>query len=316
MQARRIADLKARAEDPSAISTRVRAHLTWGDAYTGRLVTEASYAAITAKDLAKHHKKVLGPSNSVLLVGGDVELASVLPVLEEALGRWKRKAKVPPPAAVPKGFEAQTIYVVDKPGAAQTVVTLALPVLDRGHADWYALDLANTMFGGAFTARVNMNLREDKGWTYGARCGLGAAMGPALWNCGASIQADKTLPAVKELQRELADAAGERPFTADELAFFRGYRVDALYGAYETPDALLGELQEIWTYGLPTDWIDRTIPGLQAVDLTAAQAAWATWIRPERAAWLLVGDLSRYQDELSTLGLPVVKLDRDGHPLP
>ncbi len=316
LQEQRISGLKARAEDPGAIAGRVRAHLTWGDQYKGRLVTEASYGAITTKDLKAMHKRAFGPSNSVVLVGGDVELDQVMPALEAVLAKWKTKPKLVPPKASVQALEAATIYVVDKPGAAQTVVSLALPVNDRTAADWHELDLANTMFGGAFTARVNMNLREDKGWTYGARCGVSAAMGPGIWSCSANIQADKTVEAVQELQRELADVSSGRPFTAEEFAFFQGYRIDALYGAYETPASLLGELETIWTYGLPSTWIDDEIPSLRAVTLPAAQAAWARWIHPDRASWLLVGDLASYRDALAATGLPIVELNRDGHPLP
>lgn len=313
-QAKRIADLKARAEDPNAIAGRAIARLTWGDGYAGRLPTEASYAAITPKDLAKLYKKAIAPTDVVLLVGGDVSLADVQPKLEAVLGDWRPKGRRVAPKAVPTAFPAETVYVIDKPGAAQTVILGAHPVAGRQDPAWWSVSLANTMFGGAFTARVNMNLREDKGWTYGARCGLDDGMGPTIWTCSTSVQADKTVPALAELRRELADTRGTRPFTADELTFFRSFRTSSLYGAFETPDQLLGELQTVWTYRLPDDWIDQTIPKLEAVTLEAAEGAWRAAIDPGRVAWLLVGDVTRWQGELDALGVKVVTLDRDGNP--
>jgi predicted Zn-dependent peptidase len=313
-QAKRIADLQARAEDPNAIAGRAIARLTWGEAYAGRLPTEASYAAITTKDLAKLYKRAIAPTDVVVLVGGDVSLAEVQPKLEAALGGWRPKGRRLAPRATPTPFAGEVVHVIDKPGAAQTVILSAHPVAGRQDPAWWPVSLANTMFGGAFTARVNMNLREDKGWTYGARCGLDDGMGPTIWACSTSVQADKTVPALAELRRELADTRGARPFTAEELAFFLGFRTSSLYGAFETPDQLLGELQTIWTYRLPDTWIDDTIPKLEAVSLEAAQAAWRAAIDPGRVAWLLVGDAARWRGELDALGVKVVTLDRDGRP--
>ena len=316
MQERRIADLIASQEDPSAISGRALSRVMWGNTYAGRHTSELAYSAITTDDMKALWKKTVAPDNAVLLVGGDLTLEEIVPLMEARLAEWKpTEMRLRSPVAQAAEIEAATVYLVDKPGAAQSVVSVATPIGSRLDSDYFDLMMGNTVFGGAFTARLNMNLREDKGYTYGARCRTSYRNGPGIWSCGANINTPVTGLALTEIKNELAGIVGDTKVTADELAYFQSYRVNGFYGRYETSGSLLSEQTNLWLYDLPADWLERYIPGVQGVELEAANAAFAKSIDPDKLVWLIVGDAATIRGDLDALGLPVVELDREGNRL-
>jgi zinc protease len=316
LQEKLIAQLDADAENPTSIAAKVLDRLAWGDAYDGRQPTKASYKAITTAQMKTHRKNYLSPRHATLLVGGDVTLEELVPLLEARLGPWRNPAKdVPAAGAVPRPTPTvPTLFLVDKPGAAQTVLTSYLPIGSRTDEDYYALFMGNTVLGGAFTARLNMNLREDKGYTYGARCGFVHGVGPSLWTCSASVNTPVTTPALKELRSELQGILADRPVTEDELTFFRSFRVNAFQGEYETAGELLGSLAEMWLYDLPSDWLESYVPSIEATSLPQIQQALSTHLQTDRVSYVVVGDLAVIEPDLQTLGMPIVRLDRDGNP--
>jgi predicted Zn-dependent peptidase len=274
--------------------------------------------------MRRFHTSALRPDQAVLLVGGDLTLDQVVPVLEEELGAWKVKGKAVKP---PKAFAEirpteEDFYLIDVPKAAQTVLVAFTPANARTAPDYWDLFVANTALG-VFTGRLNLNLREEKGWTYGARCGLDDNLGATLWTCSSSVQADKSIPALLELRKEIAGPSTDRPFTPDEIAYFQGYRSNAYAARYETPAALLGGLSEIWRYQLPPDWLERYVPSVEAVTADSANAAFSRWIQPSKIGYVVVGDAAVVRAQLAELakepGAPVLKViptDRQGQPLP
>ncbi|HMV69800.1 MAG TPA: insulinase family protein, partial [Myxococcota bacterium] len=307
---------KLDAERPTSIAGRAQGRLVWGDAYGGRFPTEASLRGITVEQQREAWRRAVVPDGATLVVGGDLSLDEIVPRLEARLGAWKPTGTAPAqvrPEPRPPG--AATLYVVDKPGAAQSVLASVLPTLTPDHPDHFALYMGNTALGGAFTARINMNLREDKGYTYGARCALETSRGPEVWSCSASVATNVTIPAFKELRREIEEAVTTRPITQDEIGFFQSYRVNAFQGSYETPSDLLTEIVRIRTLGLPADWLERYVPGVESVDASAANAALQRWLRADQIAYVIVGDRARFAEELAGIDLPIVALDRDGNPL-
>jgi zinc protease len=317
MSTRWIAALEADAENPTSIASKVLDRVVWGEAYDGRAPTKQSYTAIRTSDMKSHRKNYLGPSNATLLIGGDLTLEEVLPLLEARLGTWRNPAKAPPsPGAVPKPIPSvPTLYVVDKPGAAQSVLTSYLPTGTRTDPDYYALYMGNTVLGGAFTARMNMNLREDKGYTYGARCAFTYGHGPGLWTCSASVATGVTAPALSELRNELTQIVGERPVTDEELRFFTSFRVNSFQTDYETPSSLLGQLSTMWVFDLPADWLTAYLPSVKAQTREQVQAALAAHLKTQQLSYVVVGDMSVVRADLEALGMPIVPLDRDGNRL-
>ena len=168
------------------------------------------------------------------------------------------------------------------------------------------------MFGGNFTGRVNMNLREDKGYTYGARCGISTRHGPGQFGCGGNFRTDVTGLSLAELRREFNEVIGERPLTDEEVATARDNLAFGWPGAFETTGTLLDLEFEIWRYGKSEDWASQYIPNVRAVTTEQANAALKKWLVPERTFWLVVGDKSVILEGLQASGLPIVELNRNG----
>jgi predicted Zn-dependent peptidase len=214
----------------------------------------------------------------------------------------------------PNPLAAQpAIHFVDRPGAAQSVVRVGGYVAKPTDPDWIALTVANMGVGGQFTSRLNLNLREEKGWTYGARCSVSYDLAGGRLVASAGIQTPHTVPAVKEFWKELADPRGVRPLEEGEVAYGR----DALaYGRplrYESADFLLGQEEAIWRYGLPADWTTGFVGRVRGVTTESARAAWVDNIDPAKFVTVVVGDAAVVLEGLKGLGLPVIERDADGN---
>lgn len=314
MRAKRVAGVKSDRENPTSIASRVMSTLLWEGAYRGRLTSEASLGAITTTDLRAWRTANLIPGAAMILVGGDVDADEITSKLEARLAPWVDGPAVQPAAPTAR-LRTNTLYLVDKPGAAQSVVRVVTTGPTRTDADRYDMVVANLAFGGAFTSRLNLNLREDKGYTYGARCGFIDGFGPSFWWCGASVATDVTGPSLTEIKAELDGALGAKPFSADEVVNNASGEILGFPGQFELTGAILGERGSIWRYALPEDQTERYVPGLQRVTADSATHAFQQHVRMDQLTWLVVGDAAKIGESVKTLGLPVVMLDRDGNPV-
>jgi hypothetical protein len=179
--------------------------------------TEASVAALTRDDLVAFHRDWLRPDNATLIVTGDTTAARVLPVLEKHFGDWQaagtpRPSKALPEAATPS---APRVFLVDKPGAVQSNILVGQVLASSSAPNRLETDTMNNVLGGTFTSRINMNLREDKHWSYGARSSLPDALGGRPWLLSAPVQTDKTVESMREIQREIAEFVGNRPASGE-----------------------------------------------------------------------------------------------------
>ncbi len=318
MRTRRLAGLAKARKDPESIAGRVVDRVLLGERYRGRSVTEASLAAIDPAAMRAWWGEHGRADRAVLFVGGDTTLPDLLPRLENALGGWK------PPAA-PGGPTAPTaqplpvttaIHLVDRPGAPQSVLRVGAYLTAPTAPEWDALILANQVVGGPFTARINMNLREDKGWTYGARGGFTFDHAGGRYLVSTGVRADATVAAIGEILRELRDPAGARPLTARE---FEDGRAALLFGRplqFENPDWRLGQEENRWRYALPDDWVVGYVPRIRAIPMADAQAAWNRVLAAAPLALVVVGDAASLRTPLASLGLPIVEHDVDGNLLP
>lgn len=313
MQSRYVAGVESSRKDPVAISRRVQNRLLFGDQYRGRLPSEEHYQAIDTAKMKAWWAKYGGPENAVVLVGGATDADTVTELLEARLGDWKPEGIESPKAEVTTTPpEASTLYFVDKPGAAQSVVRAYNYVGTRTDADWFAYDLAIDVLGGSFMSRLNLNLREDKAYTYGARCGTILGYGTGIVSCGASVKTDVTGPSLTEMRKELDMIRGDKPITADELAYMQGASVNGYPKRFETPSALLGEQVTIWRYDLPVDWPSTYLDNIKSVSLEQAQAALASRWNSDQEIWLVVGDKAVIGEDVKAFGLPIVEIDANG----
>jgi zinc protease len=317
LQKKRIQDLKASLDDPNALSARISNRLLYGDQYKGQLRTTTAYEAIDTaamKDWAARH---LRPETGILLVGGDTTLAEIQPLLEAQLGSWQPEGEAaevapPTPPAAPDGIR---VFLHERPDAPQSVIRISGFVNPRDAAERPALVLANRAWGGQFSARLNMNLREKEGWTYGARSGISDSLLPGLWTASSSVMADATDDAVLRMLDMLEASRTEAPITEDELNYVRTGLLGSWPLAFESPQKLLSEHAEMWRYDLPEDWISGYPARLRAVGLEQANAAWTGTVPADQLTIVVVGDAEALLPGMEERGLEVVRVDADGAPV-
>ncbi len=207
--------------------------------------------------------------------------------------------------------------MIDRPDSDQSVILAGHLTVPRNNPDEVALQAANDVLGGSFTARINMNLREDKHWSYGARSLIFDAQGQRPWFVYAPVQTDKTAESMAEIRRELAGIAGEAPPTGDEVAKVRDQSTLTLPGQWETNGAVLASLAEIVRFGLADDYWDRYPESVRALDRAAVAGATAQVVRPDEVVWVVVGDRKEIEAGVRELGLGEIRyLDADGEPAP
>jgi len=318
MQQRKIQDLAAARDNPRSISSRVWERTIYGETYAGRLRTEAGYQQMNIDQMKTWKNSHLLPQNAIVLVGGDTTLDTIKPMLEKRLGGWVadpvESAAAPDVSALP-AHDQTILYLVDKPGAPQTVIRGGIQIGDRTDEDWPALVLANRAIGGQFTARINLNLREDKGWTYGARSYISHNQLPGYWVVSTSVVTEHTAASMREILAEVKGAASDRPLTKAELDAARNGLLGTWPLSFENPGYILGERKSMWRYDLPQDWLTGYPDRIREVNLEQSQQAWNQHIDAEKLVFVLVGDAATIGPGLEELGLAIVHLDVDGNPL-
>ncbi|WP_296952060.1 pitrilysin family protein [uncultured Massilia sp.] len=279
--------------------------------------TEQALARIGRTDLAAWHATWFRPNNATLLVVGDTTLAALLPLLERAFGAWR-------PGPVPRKDVAavsqpagSVVYLIDRPGALQSEIVGAQLAPPRNSPDATALDLLNDVFGGTFNSRLNLNLREDKHWSYGVGATLVQAVGQRILYSVSPVQTDKTADALRALAGEYAAIAGGRPVTPRELQEAQDHETLGLPGAFETVGQLSNAYATILQYGLPEDHYATYAAQVRAVTPDAIAALARRLVLPRQPVWIVVGDLAKIERDIRALGLGEVRrIDTEGNVLP
>jgi zinc protease len=317
LQRDRIAAIGREKTVPRAMALRVLPGLLYGKDHAYGLPltgtgTEAAVARMTRADLVRYHQTWFRPNNATLLVVGDTTMDALRPLLEKAFGGWQ-------PGAVPQKKVTEVaqpdktvIYLIDRPGALQSDIVGAQLAPPRNSPDAVALNLLNDVFGGTFSSRLNMNLREDKHWSYGVGSSLVAARGQRILYSGSPVQTDKTAPALRALMEEYAAIAGARPITQAELKAAQDNETLGLPGAFETIAQLSNGCATILQYRLPGNYYDTYTDKVLALNPAELNALAARTILPRRQLWIVVGDMRKIEAEVRALGLGEVrKVDAD-----
>ena len=288
---RRIEAVRQAKSNPSSVASRLAGGVLYGTQHPlGRVVTETSLAAITLADCRRYAEHCFKPEGARLFVVGDLVADRIRSCFAApAFAGWRGKTELaaPPPATPLAG----KIFFVDIPGASQSQVSLLHFGPPRDAPDYFATTLMASVLGGGFTSRLNMNLREAKGYSYGARGGFGYTRHHGTFGASASVRADSTFDTLLEVDREVRQlASGERPVTADELEREKQGAILALPSHFATAQGALGLYRRLVYYGLPLTYYDSYVARVSEVDPEAARAAAATHLQPDRAVWLVVGD--------------------------
>jgi zinc protease len=321
LQKERIAGIQREKVTPQAMALRVVPTLLYGAGhpyavpFTGT-GTEASVSKMTREDLAKFHSTWFKPNNATLLVVGDTTLADIKPKLEKLLASWQAgdlPKKTVPNVAEP---EKDVVYLIDRPGSGQSVIFGAQLAPPQNDPDAIALQLVNGIFGGKFSSRINMNLREDKHWSYGVRAILPPARGQRPYISISAVQTDKTKESMVELVKEYNNIAGGKPISADELKDEQDNITLGLPGTFETDQQLSGAYGNILQYGLPEDYYNTFTEKALALTPDSANLIAKKYILPEHLIWVVVGDMGKVEAGVRELNLGEVhKIDADGNPV-
>lgn len=305
---------------PDEIAQRTFTNLIYGadHAYGVPLAGRAeTLKSITREDLVAFHDAWLRPDNAVIYAAGGTDLATLTAALEKAFGDWKApvQAKGEKAIAPVADITAPRVVLVDKPGAIQSVIRVGQIMPNGSDPRGFEIGAMNDVLGGGFTARLNMNLREDKGWTYGANSYVAEARGPQVFGVATSVQTDKTSEALGEIDKELHAIRKDKPATQAELDLLTKGEVLGLPGRFETNNAMVGYLQYVNRFGRSYDWI-TTLPAQYAALRTDTITNTAQLLHPDAMTWVIVGDLSKIEEKVRALKLgPVEVWDAEGHKL-
>jgi predicted Zn-dependent peptidase len=290
----RLAALLQARDNPASVAAAGFARLVYGAGHrygTPTMGTESSNTGITAEDMRSFYAANYQPQNAGLIVVGDVTPASVLPKLQQAFGTWKNAGPISRPVLASVAQPAaRQLYLIDKPGAAQSQIRIGGVGVSRLTPDYYVLDVLNTMLGGSFSSRLNQNLREEHGYTYGAGStfDMRAAAGPFFATAG--VQTDKTVESLTEFFKELDGMRVPPP--ADELTRVRNLLALGFPGEFETTSNMAGKLTELFVYGLEDSFFGEYVPKIEAVSGAEIERASKQYITSDRFAVVVVGDLS------------------------
>ena len=315
-----IAQIQQEKNTPQSMALRVVPQLLYGEGHAYSLPltgsgTEEAVAALKREDLVKFHETWFKPNNATMIVVGDTTLAEIQPKLEALFAAWERgdvPAKTLPEVALPQN---PRVFLIDRPGAEQSIVIAGQVIAPKREEDDIAVDAMNDILGGNFTSRINMNLREDKAWSYGARTMILDTMAQRPFMAYAPVQTDQTAPSIAEIIKEIDEYRGERGATGQEVATSKKRSTLTLPGRWETARSVASDVQDLVRFGLPDDYWLKYAELVQRLTVTEVNAA-ARMLAPGQLTWVIVGDLSRIENDVRALDLGAVSiLDPDGRPI-
>ncbi|MGH9381696.1 MAG: M16 family metallopeptidase [Thermoanaerobaculia bacterium] len=322
LKKQRLAEIQQEQVSPFSMGLRVLPKLLYGEDHAyGQPFTGSGYVetveAMRRDDLRRFHDSWFRPNRATLLVVGDTTLEEIRPKLEALFASWQPGEAPEKNLATVEGSGGGVVYLIDRPDSDQSVIFAGHLAVPRNNPDEVALQAANDVLGGSFTARINMNLREDKHWSYGTRSIIIDAQGQRPWFVYAPVQTDKTAESMAEIRRELTGIVGEAPPTADEVEKVKDQNTLTLPGLWETNDAVLGSVSEVVRFGLADDYWDRYPESVRALDRDAVAGAAAQVVRPEELVWVVVGDRKEIEAGVREIRLGEIRyLDADGEPVP
>ena len=311
-----LTDLRRGKDEPNAVAEQLMAGLVFNPSsgYGHPLAgTEKSIAALTRDDMVGQFNRDYGPTSANLIVVGDISVDEVLQRAESVFGGWAdRNPSFDSHPLAEQSNGTATIYLVDRPGAPQSVIRALNTTIPRLHPDYLGLTLMNFAFGGQFSARLNQNLRQDKGYSYGYQSNIQWFRGPSLMLAGGSVQTEVTKESVVETLKEYNEVRGSRPISQEELDNAKAAVLRSFPANFERPGAVMGQVLQMVQFNLPDDYLQTARSSVGAVTLEDVHRITQELVHPDRLKILVVGDRAQIETGLRELDLPTVLLDVDG----
>ncbi len=315
----RLDALSQEAQDPNAIASRLGVMLAFGpDHPYGRPSRglPSTVQQIARDDFVRFHDKYWKAGSSAVVFVGDINLAEATELARQSFGSWAGGAAPAMAIPAPRPVGPGKVYLVDRQDAAQTVVAQILPAPPRKSDDYYALSLADAVWGGGFGTRLNLNLREDKGYSYGVFSFPILYSKSGAWVASGGVQTDKTKESVQEFVKELKYLSGEKPISENELAHAKANRMRGYAQQFESLGRIAGQVAGLWAAGLPMTELQREAAELDKTTLDFVNATAQKYALPRGSTLLLVGDLSKFEAGVRELKLgEIIILDAEGKPV-
>ncbi len=318
LKKQQIAQINREKQTPIQMALRVFPGLlygpnhAYGNPFTGTGTIEA-LNKMTIADLKKFHQTWFKPNNATIIVVGDITMDEIKSELEDIFDDWQ-PGDVPKKNIAPVEQPAKPIvYLMNRPGAQQSVILASFLAPPKANPDEIAIDAMNDILGGTFTSRLNMNLREDKHWSYGARSLIVGARGQRPYIAYAPVQWDKTSESMQEIMKELSQYISDKPATEDELVKIKNNQILSLPGRWETMRSVSGSLSQMVQYNLPEDFWYTYPEKVRGLNIDQIRSVAKKVIHPNNMIWIVVGDVEKIKDGVAKTGIGEVKmLDADG----
>ncbi|HYC89153.1 MAG TPA: pitrilysin family protein [Thermoanaerobaculia bacterium] len=310
----RLNELLQQRNEPGAIAGKRFSNLLYGTGAYGNSVSgnPESVARITIDDVRRFYGQHYIPNNSSVVVTGDVDAARAIELVTRALGDWQRGAEVPRPAPAPRPIDASRIYVIDRPQAVQSEIRVGHLGVPRSCEDYFPLSVMNSIFGGVFNSRLNLNLRERHGYTYGVRSQFAFRRNAGPFVVAAPVRNEVTRESVSEMLSELRRIrSGDiEPRELDET---KSYLIGVFPASVQTASDVASRLVDMELYGLSEDYFDRYRENIAAVTKEDVERVAQKYLDPDRVLIVIVGNASQIREPLGGLGMPVHEMDIDGN---
>jgi len=313
-----LVNLTQAKDQPNSIAFNVFAKVLYGDEHPyGRVVTDKTVNAVTLDDIVAFHQAYFRPGRAIMTVVGDVDPANVRASYEKAFANWKAGGDRPTFAYPPvPASRATTIYLVDKPKAAQSVFALGIPGPSRDTPDYYAIAVMNNVLGGLFQSRLNHLIREVKGYSYGVNSGFSFGRGPGAFRAGGGIVTAKTDSALIDFMNELKGVQGGTPFSEDEIRQGKESLIQRLPARFAGVDQTAGAISAVYTQGLSEKYWQEYTANIAAVTSDDLVRVANKYIDLDHFNILIVGDRAVIEEPLRRTGIaPIVMLDIEGRPI-
>ncbi len=313
VRGRWLASIDQELNNPNAMGRRVIRPMVYGKGHpyakASASGTKETVQKFTREDLVKMFKLLTNPSEATFIVTGDISLEEAAALLNKKFSSWKGKvANNEVDLYLVDDQEKPRIFLIDKPGAIQSVILAAQLLPPTNSDDDILIDAMNYAIAGSFTSRLNMNLREDKSWSYGARASVGYSKGQRLMQVSAGVQTDKTAPAVLEVIKEYNSYLTDNPITSEELSKIKKSKSFRSPGQYETLGSLLSGIGDIVIYDRGFDYLDAISNKRDAMKLEDVRDTTKKYLDPSKWTWVIVGDLNEIEEQIRSLNIADVEI--------
>lgn len=317
IRSERLNELIQQRDEPSAIAGKRFSNLLYGRGTYGNSVVgnPESVANISLADVRRYYETQYVANNTTIVVTGDIDAAAVVSLVERLFGDWANKPAPQPPSITPASVEKPTVYLIDRPTAVQSEIRVGHLGVHRRTEDYFPLTVMNALLGGVFNSRINLNLRERHGYTYGARSAFAFRRQAGPFVVSAPVRNEVTLEAVNEVLAELrrirtGDIEGQ------ELGDTKAYLAGVFPATVQTAGDIAGRLLDMDLYDLPHDYFDRYRENITAVSKDDVERVAKRYIDPDRVIIVIVGNVAQIHESIGTLGYPIHHLDIDGNTVP